>query len=725
MFMSRSFYIELKPFFQHVSMYHRNKVHTDEFWRHELTKSRRSMVDDKINEDLWRKQIGKHSEESSTPAHRHIKADPGNNNNQPDDQQQQLPWSEPAVAAAETAVSGQMTTEMKLLALQSLQNSLSLISRGMPAPSVNSVAGVNSDSNNNNMAAISSLQQLVSLSTNSSSSSNNNNNNSFFILNQPAGGRSSVKLEAGHHVVGVKQPESYLALLTQLARESEIQKAGNSSRASYTSDQEELRPLPMLPTKEESAVKRTQLWLQQVNRYRSSRLPREEADASNHEQLWEQQIARVKRNPVKSPLEPVEIVLDDSADAGDVVAAPEERRLQQQQAKIRQVQPMCAFNINNNNNMATNNNNLIGNNNNFAGNNNNDSLAIFQAKFLPLPRSASFSSGPSVTFASEGSVGHDRSAMSSPAPRRRPTNDSSSRSQTPSNNNPGRESGSGSMEVGADQCHLGEDKSMLKSLLLDRMKRKLSTNIPDKDEGGSKKANYYHLQQPQQQSTMPAAVRPVLLPEAPQDILRKRLLGWVDPPPAAAPQPATGQGGSNSSSSRSQQTIVSKVQPPQEGNNQQHGSGQSGSCHTEPEQQLPQQLLPHLQPPLHKQPPQQQQPHPELPQQQPPQQQLPQQQPRQQQPLQQQLPQQQPQQPLQQQLSQQQPLQQQLLQQKPQQQQLPQHEPHEQHHGPLYPQQAENADPLLQKGGKISVSYAHTSVLKHLLHRYTTTSMGQ
>merc|ERR1719211_827550 len=36
---------------QHVSMYHRNKVHTDEFWRYELTKNRKTVLDDVANED--------------------------------------------------------------------------------------------------------------------------------------------------------------------------------------------------------------------------------------------------------------------------------------------------------------------------------------------------------------------------------------------------------------------------------------------------------------------------------------------------------------------------------------------------------------------------------------------------------------------------------------------------------------------------------------------------
>merc|ERR1740122_310343 len=45
---------------QHVSMYHRNKVHTDEFWKYELAKHRRTVLDSKTNEDMWKKQLGKH-----------------------------------------------------------------------------------------------------------------------------------------------------------------------------------------------------------------------------------------------------------------------------------------------------------------------------------------------------------------------------------------------------------------------------------------------------------------------------------------------------------------------------------------------------------------------------------------------------------------------------------------------------------------------------------------
>ena len=50
---------------QHVSMYHRNKVHTDEFWRYELTKNRKTVLDDVANEDAWKQQLGKHAEEEA------------------------------------------------------------------------------------------------------------------------------------------------------------------------------------------------------------------------------------------------------------------------------------------------------------------------------------------------------------------------------------------------------------------------------------------------------------------------------------------------------------------------------------------------------------------------------------------------------------------------------------------------------------------------------------
>merc|ERR1712123_203107 len=71
----------------------------------------------------------------------------------------------------------------------------------------------------------------------------------------------------------------------------------------------------------------------------------------------------------------------------------------------------------------------------------------------------------------------------------------------------------------APVAHCGEDASMLKSLLLDRMKRKRSSSI--ETDANSKKSTSMNI---------PKVSKPVTIPEQPQDILRKRLLGWVDPP---------------------------------------------------------------------------------------------------------------------------------------------------------------------------------------------------
>jgi hypothetical protein len=623
-------------------MYHRNKVNTDEFWRHELTKNRRSNLDDKANEDLWRQQIAKHSGETSTPApqHRSIKPEPGG---QVEDEQQLQQWLEPAV----TAAAGQMSTEMKLLALQSLQNSLTMMSRRsgivIPSPS--------SDSNNNNDSSRNSdmvnLQQLAIVSNNN----NNNNNGSSFCYNLQ---QLTTAGEAGLAVKKeLQQPESYLALLAQLARESETKHNSSNhaqNRSSRNSNNSEwgrgggLAPVsgsgqelpeerrggatPMLPTKEESAVKRTQLWLQQVNRYRSSRLPREELDSANHEQMWEQQIARVKRNPVKSPLEPVEIVLDDgeaettAATVHPPQPSPRHRiqrhllQQQQQQQHLRQVTPLCSFKINNNNNISLNNNsNNINNNNNntinnnntnisvhsgnnnsraaynnhhdFEGNNNNNaennSLAVFQAKYLPIARSRMSTASASYVLSSEGSFRQEdisnsdlpSSAWPSPVLPRPPSRRDSSPSFIRGSQSAGgsgveqreglRRGGEDALAAASDwpQPPSEDNKSMLKSLLLDRMKRKLSSGPSAANQedggGGGKKAAYSPspLQPPPSPVQAAAAARlvspvPETLPASgPQDILRKRLLGWVDPPPAPiTPQsdPATQQ-----SRSRSQQ----------------------------------------------------------------------------------------------------------------------------------------------------------------------------
>merc|ERR1712228_840890 len=70
--------------------------------------------------------------------------------------------------------------------------------------------------------------------------------------------------------------------------------------------------------------------------------------------------------------------------------------------------------------------------------------------------------------------------------------------------------------------------SMLKSLLLDRMKRKRSSSIDT--EANSKKSSTLSTGESSKSS------KPISIPDAPNDILRKRLLGWVDPPAPPTPK---------------------------------------------------------------------------------------------------------------------------------------------------------------------------------------------
>ena len=116
---------------QHVSMYHRNKVHTDEFWKYEMAKHRRTVVDDKDrNDDMWQQQLGKHGKdiESKSVASgqngyggetMHLsKADPSH------DERWLQQIQRATTKETHEKAKQQPLTDVKLLALQSLQSSL-------------------------------------------------------------------------------------------------------------------------------------------------------------------------------------------------------------------------------------------------------------------------------------------------------------------------------------------------------------------------------------------------------------------------------------------------------------------------------------------------------------------------------------------------------------------------------------------------------------------------
>ena len=283
---------------QHVSMYHRNKVHTDEFWRYELTKNRKTVLDDVANEDAWKQQLGKHAEEAAKlkkeAAEAAAAAATEENVSRPATPaavqagSQTGGWISEVNRRSSTAANAPaaqtlepVTTEMKLLALQNLQqnlqSSLHFMSMGMAAPQ---------------LAAMTSLQRLAGLQSS---------------LTAPASDQQQqVKMEPS-----APPQDSYLSLLAQFAAKESEERSLAEESSSMGAGSRQAAPA-ILPAKEESSVKRTQLWLQQVNKYRH-KPPKEELDA-NHEQLWEQQISRVKRNPVRSPLEPVEIVIEDDGE---------------------------------------------------------------------------------------------------------------------------------------------------------------------------------------------------------------------------------------------------------------------------------------------------------------------------------------------------------------------------------------------------------------------------
>ena len=422
-------------------MYHRNKVHTDEFWRYELTKNRRSFVDDRVNEDLWKKQLGKHGEETETkPVKQETTVSPAATPalNASEAKEEQMKWLEQINRSS----SSQMSPEMKLFALQSLQKSLQ---------SLQYISG-------NNTTGVVAQNKVEAGSIRPESAPS------------PAGSHQQLPNLPKELPGGLKQEltdaptndSSYLALLAQISRrESATMQEGGDD--------------PMPPTSSESAANRTQMWLAQVTKYRNSRSSSGLKEESHtHDTLWEQQIARIKNNPVRSPLEPVEITLDD--DTTVVVVSKTNSTI------------LSTSNINNNNN------------------NNTDSLPVYQS--LPVPHAPK---EPLPGSAASLRHSHDMLAEKE--------------------------------EDAAKEGRSNEDQSMLKSLLLDRFKRKRSSASSSDSSGLAKRPGKSPpplSSQPSTAETAPAsppASQPAIGFEPPQEILRKRLLGWVDqpatPPPAA------------------------------------------------------------------------------------------------------------------------------------------------------------------------------------------------
>ena len=545
-------------------MYHRNKVHTDEFWRYELTKNRRSVIDESANDDLWKKQLGRHADDAPAALLSSSVAVAGQTAKQDKTAGKSLPLSEDgkasggggsqadnhanwlkqirSTAAAAVAASGEssspaalaaspanLSPNMKLLALQSLQKSLQFMTMaggGKLAASISAEVGADGGKSSP------SPTDLRSETGNQTSTATDDDKN-----------------------------ESYLSLLAQLACRGGA--GGDGRRAAEDhggGGGGSLLPGP--PTNQQSASDRTQLWLQQVKQFSAIKEEQEEEQqqqqqqlAANHEQLWEQQIARVKANPVRSPLEPVEIVIEEGA--GENVPAPPPNKRHpgkshlppslavrpppashrptpppmaqtpppppapraqptRQIGLIQQVQNnnnnnnhhMNYYDPNNNSNYDNLNNNNGNNNNNYNNNTDNERVTIYQAQYVPIQQENC---------------------------REIDNNRNSSNNNNNNNNNNSQ-----------DIHPAGEDRSMLKCLLLDRFKRKRSASHQNDDAAKKAAQTAATAGLPSAatnggdrlHSRPPPSTTPIPIPQPPKDILRKRLLGWVDPPPSASPPPS-------------------------------------------------------------------------------------------------------------------------------------------------------------------------------------------
>ena len=269
-------------------MYHRNKVHTDEFWRYELARHRRTDSDSKMNEDMWTKQLGKHAEEANQANLLDCKTNVTNVTDQ-EPNVEKTNWME-AIRKQQvdqdkqskdhSAQRQKLVAEVQMLALQSLHTSLSYLQKenetSAAQPDIISREGLP-------------LPLPVSVKAKEDTPPPPPPPQEAYQRNQ-----AYINLLAtlrAHNDQGEKR---------QVEEQSQVPIQHRSTRSPNLED-----------LKEEPAAKRTQMWLAQLGQYQQKSL-QEELDR-NHDQLWEEQIARVKANPVKSPLEPEEIVIDDPA----------------------------------------------------------------------------------------------------------------------------------------------------------------------------------------------------------------------------------------------------------------------------------------------------------------------------------------------------------------------------------------------------------------------------
>ena len=279
-------------------MYHRNKVHTDEFWKYELAKHRRTVLDSKTNEDMWKKQLGKHAAEEEAEAAAAAAAQAGHRSRSLEvhdrkNLEQSERWLEQIKrsTSSDPNQNSQVSAEMKLLALQSLQNSLQMISMKLPPPPA-PVAPVAVPKEERPVTPA--LSAVASAET----AAPTQNQGYLTLLAHLSAQRKAEENTPVKTPVTPAPPALPVGAPVMPAGPRVLRQTSDSAVPPYLSEM-----------KEESAVKRTQLWLAQLGQYRQKSF-QDEIDR-NHEELWEEQISKAVKNPVKSPLEPIEITIED------------------------------------------------------------------------------------------------------------------------------------------------------------------------------------------------------------------------------------------------------------------------------------------------------------------------------------------------------------------------------------------------------------------------------
>ena len=240
--------------FQHVSMYHRNKVHTDEFWKYELSKHRRTVLDNETNEDLWQRQLGKHAMAGEAlptgPAAASLlhEIDPNHEDK----------WLDQIKRSAEVS-------DMKLLALRSLRSSLQFMS----TPAAAAAAAVSQPS--------------------------------FRFQPEQPTPPSRPREDKNDEFVPTKE-DGYLAMLANVSFSRLEGSKGSVGDWSHQAPTRQSTSTPhwevLRDMQEEPAAKRTQMWLAQLGQYRHKDF-QDELDRS-HDELWEEQIARAKQSSSNS-----------------------------------------------------------------------------------------------------------------------------------------------------------------------------------------------------------------------------------------------------------------------------------------------------------------------------------------------------------------------------------------------------------------------------------------